>query len=144
MNDSLFERVTFFNELMSFFNGYFDLAQYAMTTGRNHTPRDYDQLIDILHSASIQSKELIRKIPKNESQAFKKDIESFLSLISERLENIADRQIHLRGKSFDGEKYSFLDDRAYIKRDRNYEKKISDLGDKINRYKEETARMISA
>lgn len=144
MNDKLFKRVSFFNVLMNFFNKYCDLAQFAMTTGSLRRPQDYDRIIDALQSASRFSKELIGMIPKGESESFKNDMTAFLSLIGRRLDNIAERHMRLRGKSFNGEQYSFFEDRRYIKTDRAFEKEISRLGVKINQYKSETKQMLES
>lgn len=142
MDDKLYERVSFENLLMSFFNQYYDLAQFAMTTGRIKTKDDYLEMQNTLENAATYSEDLISKIPKKEDTDFKEDTEEFLALIAKRLRNIKERYIHLQAKKFDGEQYSFFDDRAYIKNDRKYEKAISDLGIRMNKYKDETKRML--
>lgn len=142
MDDKLYERVSFENLLMSFFNQYYDLAQFAMTTGKIKTKDDYLEMQDTLENAAIYSEDLISKIPKKEDTDFKEDTEEFLALIAKRLRNIKERYIHLQAKKFNGKQYSFFDDRVYIKNDRKYEKAISDLGIKMNRYKDETKRML--
>ena len=142
MDDKLYERVSFENLLMSFFNQYYDLTQFAMTTGQIKTKDDYLEMRNTLENAATYSEDLISKIPKKEDIDFRGDTEEFLTLIAKRLRNIKDRYMHLQAKKFDGEQYSFFDDRAYIKNDRKYEKAISDLGIKMNRYKDETKRML--
>lgn len=71
MDDKLYERVSFENLLMSFFNQYYDLAQFAMTTGKIKTKDDYLEMQDILENAAIYSEDLISKIPKKEDTDFK-------------------------------------------------------------------------
>lgn len=144
MDDKLFKRVSYENLLMGFFNDYCDLAQFAMTTGSVKTKDGYLNMQDALKSAADYSRNLIRQIPEEEDNNFKKDNKAFLNLIACRLENIAERYKHLEAKSLDGEKYSFFQDREYIKKDRAFEKEISKLGILMNRYKEETKRMLDS
>ena len=142
MDDKLYERVSFENLLMSFFNQYYDLAQFAMTTGRIKTRDDYLEMQNTLENAAVYAEDLISKIPKKEDNDFKTDTKEFLGLIAKRLRNIKERYSHLEAKKFDGEQYSFFQDRVYIKNDRGFEKEISRLGIKMNQYKAETKRML--
>ena len=43
---------------------------------------------------------------------------------------------HLKGKSFHFEKYSFFDDRKFVKADIEYEKRITLLGKSMNYHKQ--------
>lgn len=142
MDDKLFARVTFQNSLMNYFNKYYDLAQYAMTTASIRSRDEYIEMQGILGDFASYAENLIEEIPKNEDDNFKNDTKAFLELIISRLNNIIERYKKLENKKFDGEHYSFFDDRVYIKKDRELEKGISNLGIKMNEYKEETRRML--
>ena len=142
MDDKLFQRVTFENQLMSFFNQYCKLSDFAMTTASIKTREDYADIRSALSEMSELGKELIKAIPEAESKDFKDETSQFLKLISERLDNIAERYIHLEAKRFGEESYSFFQDGEYRKKDRQYEKAISSLGERMNYYKDETKRMM--
>ncbi len=142
MNDDVFERMTFENELSAFFNSYYDLTEFAMTTGSLRTREDYKEVEDCLTGAEKTAEHLIKSIPECVSNDYKEDVEEFLVLIIKRLQNIKERYSHLIGKSFDGEYYTFSQDRQYVKTDFSYEKRISKIGGRINRHRDETRKMI--
>lgn len=108
MDGKLYKRVCYENLLMKFFNDYCDLSQFAMTTGSIKTRSDYSDMRDALNSAAAYSKDLIKQIPQDESDDYKEGNKAFLNLIACRLDNIAERYVHLEGKSFNGERYSFF------------------------------------
>lgn len=142
MDEKLFQRVTFENQLMNYFNQYSKLADFAMTTPSIRTREDYANIRSALTGTSELGKELISFIPEAESKEFKDETSEFLKLISARLDNIAERYVHLEAKRFGEENYSFFQDGVYRKKDRQYEKAISSLGKRMNYYKDETKRML--
>lgn len=142
MDDKLFQRMTFQTQLMEFFNQYYKIAEFAMTTASIKSRGDYADIRGALDNMAQFGKELIEQIPKNESREFKNDTAAFLELIIDRLGNISERYIHLEAKRFGEENYTFFQDRTYIKKDRDYEKKIAKLGERMNYYKDETKRMM--
>lgn len=125
----------YMNQLMPFFNSYYDTAHIAMTKGLR-TEQEYDEMIYILNAHLEEARRLIQTIPNEADDCFREDTNKFLQIICKRLANIIERQEHLKGKSFHFEKYSFFDDRKYIKADMEYEKQLTKLGEAMNYHKQ--------
>ena len=128
-------KMGYMNQLMPFFNGYYEMAHLAMTKGCK-TEAEYDEVIDVLSEYLDEAKRLMKTIPEEADAKFKNDTATFLQAIYERLEGIIERTKHLKGKSFHFERYTFSNDRKYVKADMQYEKQIAQLGAAMNWHKQ--------
>lgn len=137
--DELFAKMAYMNRLSPYFRTFDQIAHITMTKGLK-TEQEYNETIEVLGAMANDAQYLISEIPTDVDMAFREDVKDFLTVIKASLENIQERTEHLKNKSFYGEKYTFTQDRQYIKQNSEYDKQIAKIGLKINRHRDAITR----